>query len=102
MNYELVLQWPASSIENYDAMISVEDLLIEELSDGIDIEGHDGGSGQVNIFIRTDSPDKTFRAVKGILEDRTEWSEIKVAYREIAKSEYTIIWPKNLTKFEVV
>lgn len=31
--YQLVLQWPASSIEDYDALIAFEGELIRELSD---------------------------------------------------------------------
>jgi hypothetical protein len=30
MKYQLVLQWPASSIENYDTVIAIEDALIEK------------------------------------------------------------------------
>jgi len=102
MKYQLILQWPASSVEDYDAMISIEGSLIDELSDGSDVDGHDGGPGQVNIFIRTDSPTKTLEAAKKILENHGAWSDVKVAYREIERNEYTILWPKNLERFEVV
>src|SRR5205814_6768761 len=43
MKYQLVLQWPASSIKDYDAMIEVEDALIEKLSKANDVDGHDAG-----------------------------------------------------------
>ena len=101
MKYQIVLQWPASSIEDYDAMVSVEDLLIEELPNGSDVDGHDGGSGQINIFIQTDNPEKTFEEVKVILEDRAEWPNIRIAYREIGRSKYVIVWPNNLMEFDV-
>ena len=101
MKYQIVLQWPASSIEDYDAMVSVEDLLIEELPHGSDVDGHDGGSGQINIFIQTDNPDKVLEEVKCILEYRAEWLNIRIAYREIGKSKYVIVWPKNLMEFDI-
>lgn len=50
MKYQLVLQWPASSIKDYDAMIEAENALIENLSAANDVDGHDVGSGEVNIF----------------------------------------------------
>jgi hypothetical protein len=101
MKYQLVLQWPASSIKDYDAMIEIEDALVEKLSDENEVDGHDAGSGEMNIFIRTDNPKSAFNEVKGILGSRDFWVDARVAYREVAGSEYTILWPKDLTEFKV-
>lgn len=101
MKYQLVLQWPASSINDYDAMIEVEDALIEKLSEANDVDGHDAGSSEVNIFIRTDDPKRAFNEVKAILGSRDFWVDARVAYREVVGSEYTILWPKDLTEFKV-
>ncbi len=60
MKYHLVLQWPASTIADYDALVAVETLLIERLTSG-KIDGHDMGSSEANIFIQTDDPERTFR-----------------------------------------
>lgn len=102
MKYQIVLQSSASSVGDYDAMVSLEDLLIEGLPDGSELDGHDAGSGQVNIFIHTHSPHQTFEAIKGILENRGALPSVKAAYREKGGSQYTILWPRNLTKFEVM
>jgi hypothetical protein len=64
MKYQLVLQWPASSVDDYDSMIAIEESLIEELRGDSEVDGHDAGSGQVNIFIRTGGPAKTFEDIK--------------------------------------
>jgi hypothetical protein len=101
MKYQLVLQWPASSIKDYDAMIEVEDALIEKLSESHEVDGHDAGSGEVNIFIRTEDPKRAFNEAKVILGTRDYWVGARVAYREVAGSEYTILWPKDLTEFKV-
>ena len=77
MKYQLVLQWPASSIDNYDTMISVEDSLIKGLSDDDEVDGHDVGSGQVNIFVLTDNPARAFESIKEILEDCGAWSDVR-------------------------
>jgi hypothetical protein len=56
MKYVFVIQWPGSSTEDYDSMVEIENLLISGLSDGNNVDGHDVGSGEVNIFIETDNP----------------------------------------------
>ena len=102
MKYQLVLQWPASSMNDYDAMIEVEDVLVEKLSEASEVDGHDAGVGEVNIFIHTDNPKSAFEEIKIILGSRAYWVDARVAYREVAKSEYIVLWPEGLTEFKVV
>ncbi len=101
MKYQLVLQWPATSIKDFDAMIEVEDTLIGGLSAQSEVDGHDAGAGEVNIFIRTDDPNYAFDEVKAILGSRDFWIDARIAYREVGKNEYTILWPKGLSTFKV-
>jgi hypothetical protein len=100
MEYMLVLQWPASSIDDYDDLIAVEDMLLEGLDDA-EVDGHDAGAGEVNIFIRTDDPASTFGAVKAILNGTPRWKDIRAAHRRATGSAYTILWPPGWTKFSV-
>ncbi|WP_124949905.1 ABC transporter [Sulfuriferula thiophila] len=79
----------------------IEDRLIEKLSEGNEVDGHDIGAEEINIFIRTDNTKKTFSEIKSILGDGVYWTDVRVAYREVAKSEYIILWPQSLTKFAV-
>ena len=102
MKYLLVLQWPASSIRDYDAMIEIENVLVEKLAKYSEVDGHDAGSGEVNIFIRTDDPKKTFDEVRALLGTRDCWVDARVAYREGARSGYTVLWPKDQTQFKVL
>lgn len=71
------------------------------LASAHDVDGHDAGSGEVNIFIRTDDPRQAFTEAKAILGSRDFWIDARAAFREIARSEYTILWPKDLREFEV-
>jgi len=41
-------------------MIALEEDLIEKLGDSADVDGHDMGSGERNIFIFTSDPVRTF------------------------------------------
>jgi hypothetical protein len=68
----LFLQWTVPfPIEDFDDLVALEDLLIEELADGGEVDGHDVGSDEVNLFIHTDSPRETFNALQPILKSRT-------------------------------
>lgn len=99
-SYQLVLQWPASSVDDHDDMVAVEEFLLENLAHG-EVDGHDGGQGQANIFILTDDPEATFASVRALLEKRRAWLDIRVAYRETTRDHYHVLWPKSLVRFEV-
>src|SRR5437660_1146101 len=101
MKYRLVLQWPGSSIEDYDGMIELEELLTEALPAESDIDGHDVGADEVNIFIHTDDPQRTFAALRPILSSCNRLTTVRVAFREVSKDVYTILWPTDLGTFEV-
>jgi len=96
MKYQLVLQWPASSIQDFDAMIAIENKLIENLGEGSEVDGHDFGSGEVNIFILTDDLKRAFSEVEASLNNDDSWPNARVAYREITKDHYTILYPEDL------
>src|SRR5262252_2262762 len=101
MKYQLVLQWPVSSLKDCDELIAIENKLIESLSLGSEVDGHDAGSGEVNIFILTDDPELTFSEAKVILGNSDPWLNVRAAYREVAKGHYITLWPENLTDFRI-
>jgi hypothetical protein len=102
MKYLLVLQCPSSSlIKDYDAMIEAENALIARLSVAHKVDGHDAGSGEVNVFILTDDPARAFDEIRAILDSPALWLDARVAYREAAGSQFTVLWPKGLNEFNV-
>jgi len=101
MKYQLVLQWPGSSLKDYDEMIAMENKLIESLSEGSEVDGHDAGSGEVNIFILTEDPELTFSEAKAILGNSDRWLSARAAYREVDQSHYITLWPEDLTDFRI-
>jgi hypothetical protein len=90
-----VLQFPGDSLEDYDAMVALEDALIEALPDAAKVDGHDVGSGEVNIFIFTDEPRKTFQQARSVLEMHGRLSAMTAAYRPSNGEDYTVIWPEQ-------
>jgi len=101
MKYQLVLQLPASSIKDYDAMIELEETIMRSLGNLGCLDGHDAGSGEMNIFILTDEPKIAFERVNQILGTKDFMPELKVAYREIGKDEFSILHPAGLTNFAI-
>jgi hypothetical protein len=101
MKYQLVLQWPATSIADYDDMIDIEDTLVNRLSAPHDVDGHDAGPGEMNIFILTDNPAEAFAEVESILGSRDFWVDARVAYREVGANKYVVFWPRDADKFSV-
>ena len=102
MKYQLVLQFRGDSLSDYDTIVALEDELITELGDSTDVDGHDAGSGETNIFILTDDPVATFRRSLPVLERTQALHNAKAAYRPVAGDEYTVVWPEGSTdRFKV-
>lgn len=96
----LVIQWGAS-LSDYDAMTKFEEVLESSLTDGATIDGHDMGSGDMNIFVATGDPVKTFAEVGAAMRLSSLWTAVRAAYREIDGDEYIVVWPPGLSTFRV-
>jgi len=101
MKYQLVLQWPASSITDYDALIALEDALIAHLPDD-QVDGHDFGSGGMNIFIFTDGPQQAFNASREIFESNGLPLPTRAGYRDLEDEDYVVLWPSGAKDFSVL
>ncbi len=66
------------------------------------MDGHDIGSGQMNIFIYTESPEILFKKILTLHEMNDLIPIMKAAYRKYEGGEYNIIWPTGLTVFEIL
>ena len=101
MRYQLVLQLSGTSIKDYDEMIEFEEEIIETIGKLGYVDGHDAGSAEMNIFVHTNSPELAFERIKMSQRAQGFMTDLKVAFREIGKDEYTILYPKGLTEFTV-
>ncbi|WP_334173795.1 hypothetical protein [Sinomonas sp.] len=93
MKYVLVLQWPASSISDFDALIELEDRVVRAVGPAATVDGHDFGSGEVNIFVFTDDPRTTFAAAAAVLGQDSRGSDVRAAFRHRSGETYTVLWP---------
>jgi hypothetical protein len=99
MKCQLVLQWPAHSSGDYDEMIGVEELLIAKLAAQNEVDGHDFGVGEANIFLLTDDPRRAFEEIKSILSGHSLWPDARIAYRHMDGTEYHVLWPRGAKAF---
>lgn len=98
MRYQLVLQFRGDSLADYDQMIAIEDRLIEALGDSADVDGHDAGSGETNIFILTSDPAATFRQARPVLQSMDQLKGVRAAFRDVDGEQFTVIWPEGSTR----
>lgn len=98
MKYSLVLQFPASDLTDYDRLIEIEEALEKYLHGLANVDGHDSGSGEMNIFILTDKPAETFDKSKFIIKAAGMLTTLSAAYRLVTGDEYLRLWPIDSTE----
>lgn len=101
MRHILVLQWPGSSEADFEELITMEDALDRSLDESAIVDGHDFGSGEMNIFIQTDEPARAFTEVQAVLRHGPRWTDVRAAHREATGDTYTVLWPLGQTEFRV-
>jgi hypothetical protein len=101
MRFQVVLKWPADSLNDYDEMVAVEDLLIAKLTEQSVVDGHDFGTGETNIFVNTDDPRRAFEEIQIILSGHKLWPDAVIAYRPMDGTEYSVLWPQGTVTFSV-
>ena len=79
-------------------MIALEEQFIAVLGRSAQVDGHDSGSGESNIFVITDHPASTFEQVRPSLERAGCLASVRVAYRDLASEDYTVLWPEGSTE----
>jgi hypothetical protein len=93
--YQLVLQFPLSDPTDFDTMIVLEDTLIRELGNKASVDGHDAGSGQMNIFIHTNDPKHIFESLLLSHGSDRLFSQAKAGYRGFGTENFTALWPNE-------
>ncbi|WP_332852400.1 hypothetical protein [Duganella sp. S19_KUP01_CR8] len=99
--YQLIFQWDASTIKHFDSIIDTESILRKNLQKKHSVDGHDMGVGEANIFVLTQFPIDAFNESMKILKGQDALLGVRVAYREVMKDDYVILWPEGLSNFEV-
>jgi len=98
---ELVLQFSVNSLEDYDDLIELEDGIIEALCNQGKVDGHDVGVGEMNIFIRTDRPERAFEIIKSLPKIQERLLYFRAAIRAVGGDQFKILYPAELSHFSI-
>ena len=100
--YQLVLQWSTGFENDYDVLIAMEETLEWSISSAEgDVDGHDLGLNEMNLFIHTDHPARAFQAASSALGSNPRWVAVRAGYRSVDGDDYTVLWPPTLKRFFV-
>jgi len=100
---KLVLQFRGGALADLDETAALEEDLIDVLEDSAEVDGHDVGSSETNIFILTSDPADTLRRAMPVLKRRKCLPNLTAAYRPLAGEPFRVIWPEGpQTKFMVI
>jgi hypothetical protein len=101
MKYQMVVQFRATSKDDFNHLIGFEQNLSKALSGSAVVDGHDFGSGEFNIFVLTDDPAAAFERVRKVSAGESGQEHMRVAYREVGGEAYSMMWPPDLKEFSV-
>ena len=90
-------QFAARTICDYDELVALEHQIATELGDS-QVDGHDMGSGEANIFIITPDAQKTFRHLVPVLKRVGRLPDVTAAYRGTDEDHYQILWPEDSSR----
>jgi hypothetical protein len=103
MTTQLVLQFKTDGdLDSFDKLIIFEEALSSALGLIARVDGHDFGSGEMNIFMITDHPIAAFNLVQQTDEATRPSGDMKAAYRPNDGEDYVPLWPPGLRHFHVV
>ena len=95
--HQLVLQFAAESLRDYDDLVALEQQLAAELGES-EVDGHDMGSGEASIFIITSDAPKTFQQLLPVLQRVGRLPEVRAAYRRTDEDHYQMLWPEGSSR----
>lgn len=93
--YQLVLQFRGSWLSDLDKAAALEEALVTALGDSANVDGHDIGDGETNIFIITTDPEGTFRRAMPALKRKKVLQAVMAAYRRVDGEQFAVIWPED-------
>ena len=100
--YQLVIQFPLAQAmpfpDEFEMLEALEAQFMDFEGDGFKVDGHDMGSGQMNIFILTPNPRAAFGTVEPFLPHSRAW---RAGFRRVDADLYTPLAPPGLPNFEV-
>jgi hypothetical protein len=103
VRFQLVFQFEAHTIKDFDSLIELETFLIEALASERNavVDGHDFGSGEFNIFVHTEAPRDLCGKIGDLVGHRHPDLPFSAGFRAFDEDSYTALWPPSLISFTV-
>lgn len=101
MKSQLVLQWCEPNLPDFDQLIAIEESLIAVIDQYGEIDGHDVGAGQCDIFIETHEPMICFDALRLACGGESWFATLAAGYRRLDEQAYKPVWPAGMVSFKL-
>nr|WP_320116645.1 hypothetical protein [uncultured Desulfuromonas sp.] len=102
MKYLLVVQFDVAEKDDFDSLIELEEKIINSIDTAHEIDGHDFGCDEFNIFIDTNEPTEASTEIQKALNNQGLKRQYKIAYRAVEGDDYKVIYPSDFaSEFEI-
>lgn len=102
MDYQLIIKFWRKSLADESFLATIESDLRDALGDSVELEGHDVGPKEINLFMLTAEPRIAFRKARDILEQRGITNGVSAAFRLNGGEQFTSIWPlRAMRRFQL-
>ncbi len=102
MDYQLVIKFWRKSLQDETFLTSIEGDLKAVLGDAASFDGYDVSADEINLFVITADPRRSFRRIKTVLETKAVLQGVSAASRLQGGAQFTSIWPpRAIRKFKL-
>lgn len=98
MDYQLVIKFWRQSLADEAILPAIESELQGVLDDAAKLDGYDVSPKEINLFVVTPDPRRSFRRIKTVLESRDVTQGVSAAFRLVGGAQFTSIWPPRATR----
>jgi hypothetical protein len=88
-------------MQDFDRLVAFETTLFRRLPPLGEVDGHDCGKEEFNIFVFTDRPVETFESAEVLRRKEVPDCNPIVAYRKVRGEVYTVLSPAGHQGFKI-
>lgn len=90
--YQLVIQFEASELRGFDELVALESSLADLAGLQAEVDGHDAGAGEMNLFLLSDHPEVAFaQCLPAVQASSLRFRG--AAFRALGADAFTRLWP---------
>jgi hypothetical protein len=98
-NTQIVLQWAQDMLSSADVS-AIEDVLEPASESLFEVDGHDAGSGTINIFVVSENVDQSVRRIIALAEGGLLRPGVRIGVE--AEGAYSRAYPSSLKRFDIL